>query len=48
MDIGSFLDLFLSRDVRLSQLTQKYGHWTYALLFLVIFCETVLVVTSSH
>jgi len=32
-------------DVHLSALTDQYGVWTYAILFLIIFCETGLVVT---
>lgn len=32
-------------DVHLGALIQQYGGWTYAILFLIIFCETGLVVT---
>jgi membrane-associated protein len=32
-------------DVRLSEIIQSYGVWTYLILFLIIFCETGLVVT---
>jgi membrane-associated protein len=32
-------------DVYLRQIVANYGAWTYAVLFLVIFCETGLVVT---
>lgn len=38
-------DLFLHLDVHLSTVIQSYGVWTYAILFLIIFCETGLVVT---
>ena len=39
------VDLFLHLDVHLSTVIQSYGIWTYAILFLIIFCETGLVVT---
>ncbi len=32
-------------DVHLSEIIQSYGVWTYLILFLIIFCETGLVVT---
>lgn len=40
-----FIDIFLHLDKFLGQILQNYGGWTYALLFLVVFCETGLVVT---
>lgn len=46
--VGIFLhliDLFLHLDVYLNQLVVDVGNWIYPLLFLVIFCETGLVVT---
>lgn len=43
--IKSFIDLFLHLDEHLDQLIGDYGPWTYLILFLVIFCETGLVVT---
>lgn len=39
------IDIFLHLDVHLSAITTQYGIWTYAILFLIIFCETGLVVT---
>lgn len=39
------LDLLLHVDVKLLALVDQYGHFVYVLLFLVIFCETGLVVT---
>jgi membrane-associated protein len=39
------IDLFLHLDDHLANLISQYGVWTYAILFLVIFCETGLVVT---
>ena len=39
------IDLFLHLDTHLSGIISQYGAWTYALLFLVIFIETGLVVT---
>jgi membrane-associated protein len=45
MNIVSYLiDLFLHLDTHLSAIITQYGTWTYALLFLVIFIETGLVV----
>jgi len=43
--INYFIDLFLHLDVHLEALVANYGIWIYAILFLVIFCETGLVVT---
>ncbi len=36
--------VFLHLDVHLSTVIQNYGVWTYVILFLIIFCETGLVV----
>jgi membrane-associated protein len=43
--IKSLIDLFLHLDRHLGAVIQNYGVWTYPILFLVIFCETGLVVT---
>jgi membrane-associated protein len=39
------LDVFLHLDSHLDQWLVHYGVWLYAILFLVVFCETGLVVT---
>lgn len=39
------IDFFLHLDKHLTTFVQTYHTWTYLLLFLVIFCETGLVVT---
>ena len=38
-------DLLVHLDRHLAALLQEYGTWIYALLFLIVFCETGLVVT---
>jgi membrane-associated protein len=43
--ISYFVDLFLHLDKHLAQLVGEYGNWTYLLLFIIVFCETGLVVT---
>lgn len=46
MDILQFfIDFVLHIDVHLAELVQNYGVWIYGILFLIIFCETGLVVT---
>jgi membrane-associated protein len=40
-----FVNLFLHLDIHLQTVIQNYGGWTYFLLFVIIFCETGLVVT---
>src|SRR5512136_2337621 len=40
-----FVDFFLHLDRHLAEVIQSYGTWTYALLFVIIFMETGLVVT---
>jgi membrane-associated protein len=41
----TFIDLFLHLDRYLGEILQYFGAWTYVVLFLIIFCETGLVVT---
>ena len=43
--LRSLIDVVLHLDRHLGGLIQDYGPWTYAILFLIIFCETGLVVT---
>ncbi len=40
-----FIDLILHLDKHLVELVSQYQSWTYAILFLIIFAETGLVVT---
>ena len=43
--ISYFLDFVLHIDVHLFELVEQYGLWVYAILFVIVFCETGLVVT---
>jgi membrane-associated protein len=43
--IRTVLDYVLHLDKHLHVIIQDYGVWTYLILFLIIFCETGLVVT---
>jgi membrane-associated protein len=43
--VQHFLDLFLHIDAQLAGAVSTYGAYIYALLFVVIFCETGFVVT---
>ena len=43
--IGTLIEFVLHLDQHLNVIIQTYGVWTHLLLFLVIFCETGLVVT---
>ncbi len=43
--IAKFIEVILHLDKYLGVIIQNYGVWTYALLFIIIFCETGLVVT---
>ena len=43
--IKTIIDIFLHLDTHLAQVVSDYGIWTYAILFLIVFCETGLVVT---
>ncbi|WP_288476566.1 DedA family protein [uncultured Pantoea sp.] len=46
MEFLHFLvDFILHIDVHLAELVAQYGVWIYAILFLILFCETGLVVT---
>jgi membrane-associated protein len=38
-------DLAVHLDVHLAAFVQQHGAWVYGLLFLIVFCETGLVVT---
>jgi len=40
-----FIDLFLHLDQHLGEVIKQYGTWTYLILFVIVFCETGLVVT---
>ena len=42
--LTSFIDIVLHLDVHLLVIMQAYGMWIYAILFMIIFCETGLVV----
>lgn len=43
--LKALLDFFLHIDKHLILITEQYGAWSYALLFLVLFMETGVVVT---
>lgn len=43
--LGTIIDFILHIDQHLQVLAHDYGLWIYAILFLIIFCETGLVVT---
>ena len=46
MEIIQYLfDFIIHIDAHLAELVANYGIWIYAILFLIIFCETGLVVT---
>jgi membrane-associated protein len=40
-----FIDFILHIDRHLAEIVTNYQSWTYAILFLIIFCETGLVIT---
>jgi membrane-associated protein len=43
--LTQFVDIVLHLDTHLAMLLQQYGSWVYGILFVVVFCETGLVVT---
>lgn len=43
--INLLLDFVLNIDAHLTELISLYGIWIYVILFLIIFCETGLVIT---
>ena len=43
--VTAFIDIVLHLDRHLQVLVADYGSWVYLILFLIIFCETGLVVT---
>jgi membrane-associated protein len=43
--IRQLIDIFLHLDRHLDALIQSYQSWSYLILFLILFCETGLVVT---
>jgi len=43
--LGQLLDLFLHLDAHLAEWSGVLGPWLYVVLFLIVFCETGLVVT---
>ncbi|MBF8250831.1 MAG: hypothetical protein HW382_459 [Deltaproteobacteria bacterium] len=42
--LTGFIDIFMHLDKHLNTVMQNYGAWTYLILFLIIFCETGLVI----
>ena len=44
MIIQTFIDFFMHLDKNLALIIQSYGTFTYIILFLIIFCETGLVI----
>lgn len=43
--IIDFINVFLHLDVHMAEIIQAYGVWTYLILFIIVFCETGLVIT---
>jgi membrane-associated protein len=43
--LKTIIDFILHIDKHLVELTSQYGIWVYAILFIIVFCETGLVVT---
>jgi membrane-associated protein len=43
--LKKLLDIVLHLDTHLNDLVKEYGVWVYLILFIIIFCETGLIVT---
>lgn len=43
--LRQILDIVLHLNRHLAELVADYGPWVYGILFLIVFCETGLVVT---
>ncbi|HOW61611.1 MAG TPA: DedA family protein [Candidatus Contendobacter sp.] len=43
--LSDLFSFFLHLDRHLAELAGQFGHWLYGILFLIVFCETGLVVT---
>lgn len=43
--LRTLIDIFVHLDQHLSRVISDYGTWTHLILFLIVFCETGLVVT---
>ena len=43
---SNFFDYILHFDRYLPLVMEQYGHWIYAILFTIVFCETGLVAVS--
>ncbi len=43
--LSKFADLFIHLDDHINTVVAQFGVWTYALMFIIIFCETGLVFT---
>ncbi len=43
--LTTFIDIILHLDTHLQLVIQTYDTWTYAIMFIVIFCETGLIIT---
>lgn len=43
--VRSLIDVFIHLDKHLTEIVGQYQTWTYLILFVIIFCETGLVVT---
>ena len=42
---STFIDIILHLDAYLTLVLNQYGVWTYLLIFIIVFCETGLVIT---